>query len=92
MYDGAARYLRDGRQRSAARGTGAGHREHSIDELRRQAARAGSQRRGHAREPASAAGLAAGARRTWPLRYQSIDARRRRGRVAGAAHSCRANS
>ena len=47
---------------------------------------------GRARGPASAAVLAPGARRTWPLRYQSIDARRRRGRVAGAAHSCRANS
>ena len=87
-----ARYLRDGRVARGSRAPGAGHLGHSIDELRRQAARAGSH------GAVARAGRRArrywrpGARRTWPLRYQSIDAQRRRGRVAGAAHSCRANS
>lgn len=42
MQAARARYLRGGRVRDAAGGTAARHLGHSIDELRRQAARAGS--------------------------------------------------
>lgn len=42
MQAARARYLRGGRVRGAAGGSAARHLGHSIDELRRQAARAGS--------------------------------------------------
>lgn len=80
---------------SQARETG--HLVKSIDKwsegTERGSARGRVGNNGRAGEPATAAGLAAGARRTCPLRYQSIDARRERARRgARAPHSCRGNS
>ncbi|CAD0199479.1 unnamed protein product [Chrysodeixis includens] len=84
MQTARARYLRGGRVRGAAGGSAARHLGHSIDELRRQAARRA--RVQAPRGPASAAGLAAGARRTWPLRIvRSLIQRARCSRGMGRA-------